>query len=163
MSNIVGVGFLLFLIDEGSLKIFTVKELKSKPELHKKNGMVSFPLETYKKEEDGNYCGTIIRLLREEVGIPSDQVRICDVIPDGFNLIPKRRNIWTYYGYGVFLGDPDQSFVPDDNDVVFAGWKSLLELSACSLRIEVIPILKHFLLKGHYEKLLRQVSVLDTV
>ncbi len=162
MRNIVGVGLLLFWSGNGSPKMFTIKELKGKPELCKEKGMISFPLETY-KEEDGSHHGTINRLLEEEVGISPKQVRVYSIISEGFNLIPGRKDIQTYYGYGVFLGDPDQSFISQDNDVVFAGWKPLITLSSYPLRVEVVPVLKHFLSRGHYEELLKEMSLLEVV
>jgi len=142
---IIGVGFLLFSIIDGIPKLFVLRELKSKTATHKKEGMLSFPLETHKKE-DGDYSNTIIRLLEEEIGIPLEQVIIGKIVPENFSLIPGRKDIVTVYGYGFFRGDPSANFHPSDSDISFAGWYACEDLLNYPLiRVETAPILLHFL------------------
>lgn len=150
---IIGVGFLLFSIIEGIPRLFVLRELKSKLEIYKKEGMLSFPLETY-KEKDGNYSNTIIRLLKEEIGISSGQTVIKKIIPENFFLIPGRSDIITVYGYGFFRGNPDAYFCPSDDDIAFAGWYACEDLLNYPLiRVETAPILRHFL-KNHAREIL---------
>lgn len=144
---ITGVGFLLFCFIDGFLKIFTVRELKSKPAIYKEAGMLSFPLETY-EETDGDYAKTIERLLKEEVGIPPSEVAICRVFEEKFKLIPGREDVETAYGYGIFLGNHSCTFIPCDDDIEFGGWMSIKELLTYRIRVEVEPIIKHFLSQG---------------
>lgn len=142
---IVGVGFLLFSVIDGVPKLFVIRELKDKPEIFKKKGMLSFPLETF-KTADGSYINTIIRSLKEEIGICPDQVADIHVMPDNLHLIPGKNEIVTKYGYGIFLGETDTGFTPTDNDIEFAGWLTCEELLACPLiRVETSPVLLHFL------------------
>lgn len=149
---IVGVGFLLFSFFEKIPKLFVIRELKSKPEIHKRAGMLSFPLETFKKQ-DGNFKQTIIRLVREEIGIPLHQVKNIVMISKNFHLIPGRKDIMTVYGYGVFTGEKNACFTPTDNDIEFVGWLTCEELLVCpSIRVETAPILQDFL-TNHAEKL----------
>jgi len=144
---VTGVGFLLFHFINGSPKIFVIRELKDKPVLRKKAGMLSFPLETF-KDNDHNHLGTIVRLLEEEVGIALSEVEILGVFSERFNLIPGRKDIETVYGYGLFLGDPCREFIPDDDDIVFAGWMTLAEILQHPIRVEVAPIIDHFKAQG---------------
>lgn len=152
---IVGVGLLLFAKIGNIPKIFVIQELKEKPEIAKKRGMLSFPLETF-KEVDGNPRITLERLVEEEIGISPLQVLICAMEEEKFHLIPGKNDIVTMYGYGIFLGDPGQVFQPKDNDVIFSGWRTLDELADCFVRVEVCPIIEHFRL-FHYEELLRKL------
>lgn len=140
----IGVGFLLFSIINGVPRLFVVEELKDKPEIHKKSGMLSFPLETF-KESDGGYLQTLHRLFEEEIGITKDQVEIRRLIPNNFYLIPGRCDIATVYGFGLFLGDPKGEFEPIDNDILFAGWYSCEGLIKHPLiRVETAPIIRNF-------------------
>jgi 8-oxo-dGTP pyrophosphatase MutT (NUDIX family) len=141
---IIGVGLLLFAEIEKIPKIFVIQELKDKPEIAKEKGMFSFPLETYKKS-DGDYLKTLERLLKEEVGISLSNVAICEVFEKRFRLIPGREDVETVYGYGIFIGNPLCNFTPSDNDIKFEGWMSFKEILARRVRVEVMPILQHFL------------------
>ncbi|MFZ2975648.1 MAG: NUDIX hydrolase [Candidatus Moraniibacteriota bacterium] len=139
----IGVGLLLFL--DG--RILTVKELRSKPEIKKEAGMVSFPLETL-KDKDANPDGTIKRLLWEELGLLPNQVNFWGISPNKFNLFTERKDITTFYGVAKFLGNPGHLFIPKDDDIAIAGWKTpweLLSTEKSKVRIEVHPILNHFL------------------
>jgi hypothetical protein len=160
-KTIVGVGFLLFHKNGDGNRIFTVREEKSKPRYHKEKGMISFPLETYEKE-DQDFRRTIDRLLEEEVFdkgiVPWNSVEICGIMPECFQLIPGESRVFTRYGYGIFSGDHTQGFRPQDEDVTFAGWKTIRELLSCHIRIEVAPILNHFLLSSGYQSLLKKLS-----
>jgi hypothetical protein len=159
MKKIVGVGFLMFTFKNGDLpELLTIEELKDKPEYCKKAGMISFPLETV-EEEDGGFQGTIIRLLKEEVGIHLGQVIICEIIPEKFQLIPGRNDVDTVYAYGIFKGNTDPSnFKPRDNDIRFAGWKTIKELRSGFVRVEVGPVLDHFITSKHYDKLISKIK-----
>ena len=139
--TITGVGLLLF----SGGRLMTVRELTSKPEIHKLAGMISFPLETF-KQTDENPRGTIKRLLKEELGITNpDHVGVWGIAPKIFKLIPKRDDIQTFYGVANFLGDPETRFQPEDDDIEISGWKTPAQLLNMELiRIEVAPILSHF-------------------
>lgn len=140
-NGAIGVGLLLF--SNGHL--LTVRELKDKPVICKQAGMVSFPLETF-RDEDVRPEGTIIRLLWEELGILPEQVKLWGISPRKFHLIPGREDITTLYGIGKFLGNPDQKFIPKDDDIQIEGWKTPWELlSLDNPRIEVFPIINDFL------------------
>ena len=139
----IGVGLLLFL--DG--RILTIKELRDKPEIKKEAGMISFPIETL-EDEDINPFETIKRLLWEELGLILNQVRFLGFSPNKFNLIPKREDITTLYGVAKFLGSPEYIFVPKDDDIAIAGWKTpweLLSAEKSKVRIEVHSILNDFL------------------
>lgn len=144
-KKIFGVGFLLFTrgSNGNEPRLFTIEELGSKPQYHKFQGMKSFPLETY-EEKDGNFRATIKRLLEEETGIENGYAKILSVAAPYFQLIPGRDDIYTVYGYGIYTGNPEKDFKPKDNDIRFAGWKTITELLQQHIRIEVAPILKHF-------------------
>ena len=110
-----GVGFLLFSNGNGNTpRIFTVEELKSKPEIHKEAGMASFPLETF-KTTDVIFENTIMRLIQEEIGIPRDLISIYGLSPCRFLLIPGRKDILTVYGFGKFHGNTSEIFFPIDD------------------------------------------------
>lgn len=155
-KEILGVGLLLFTPKNGtgSPKLFTIKELESKPAFFKERDMVSFPLETY-KEKDITIRKTILRLIDEEIGIHPDQVEICNIFSQRFNLIPGRNDIFTAYGFGIFRGDFGQVFQPKDKDVAYFGWRTVPELLRQRVRIEVKPILDHFMTTKHYPALIR--------
>lgn len=140
---IIGVGFLLFAPIDGAFKLFTIEELRGKPENKKEAGMRSFPLETF---ETKDICprNTIARLLEEEAGISIEQVQIVGFSFQEFKPIPGREDITILYGFGVFLGDPDQVFIPEDNDIKFVGWYTPEELLSRNVRVEVAPLLEHF-------------------
>ena len=150
-----GVGFLLFSNGNGNTpRIFTVEELKSKPEIHKEAGMASFPLETF-KTTDVIFENTIMRLIQEEIGIPRDLISIYGLSPCRFQLIPGRKDILTVYGFGKFHGNTSEIFFPIDTDIKFAGWKTFDELCSLPTRVETIPILEHFQ-KNHQQELLNR-------
>ena len=158
MGNLVGVGFLLFAIKDRQLKLFTVEELTSKPVILKEAGMVSFPLETY-EERDGSHLQTINRLIYEEMGIPRERVTVYGVSPNAFHGIHRREDIIVFYGHGIFTGDAEGNFCPNDPEVAFAGWKTLKELlEHPKRRVEVEPILSHFVSSGTYEVLRNRFS-----
>ncbi len=141
----IGVGFLLFSTDSKNSKIFVVRELKDKPEIYKRKGMLSFPLETFKKS-DGGFDGTLDRLIVEEIGVPRNMVLVDRIVPENFYLIPGRSDIITVYGYGFFRGNPAAHLFPSDDDIAFAGWYTCEELLNYPLtRVETAPILQHFL------------------
>lgn len=150
---VIGVGLMLFARIDGANKLFTLKELRNKPLIHKVAGMVSFPLETY-EPEDAYVRNTINRMLEEEIGIARDQVKIILISDAKFRLIPGNENIISTYGVGIFHGNPFQEFHPKDDDIIFDGWRTPEELLEQPLiRIEVEPMLKHF-----REKYLRQFA-----
>lgn len=154
--KIFGVGFLLFTINNKIPKLFTIEELKDKAEVKKEKGMLSFPLETF-EEKDKTFENTIKRLLIEEVGVSLSQVDIKGIASKIFQLIPGRRDIYTVYGFGLFLGNLSDDFVPADNDVKFSGWKTIEDLCWHKTRSETVPILEHFIEK-HFQELFGSVS-----
>jgi hypothetical protein len=153
---IVGVGFLMFTL-ERIPRLFVVKELKGKPAILKERGMRSFPLETMKEIDGGVVENTIRRLIREEIGTDQTLVEILGVEQRRFKLIHGRDDVVTVYGYGLFLGNPEQKFSPLDTDIVFAGWKTLAELSCSFTRVETVPILNHFQ-ENHFQEVVQTVT-----
>jgi hypothetical protein len=153
MSQIIGIGFPLFIFEGKIPKLFTIRELEDKPHYHKRAGMISFPLETF-KPEDKDLNGTILRLFDEEMGISPEQIKILRLVQNEFNPIPGRKDISIFYGYGTFSGDPNQKFLPKDNDIEFAGWQTIPQLLASFIRVEVSPILAHLMLNGLYDELI---------
>jgi len=152
-----GVGFLLFSKNpSGIWELFTIVELESKPQYHKERGMLSFPLETF-EERDGNFTGTIDRLIKEEIGVPLNEVVVSGIARDCFQPIPGREDVHTYYGYGLFTGNRERVFAPEDTDIKFAGWWSAELLLRQKVRVEVYPILKHFA-ENHSSALLDQCA-----
>jgi len=143
-AMIIGVGFLLFAPINGADKLFVLRELKSKPELHKRSGMLSFPLETF-ESRDGCPKATIYRLIEEEMGISQGKAQILGFSTQSFCLIPGRPDVLTFYGFGRFIGDPNQSFHPADDDIEFVDWMKPEDLLGQFVRVEVAPILGHFL------------------
>ncbi|MFA7209470.1 MAG: NUDIX hydrolase [Parcubacteria group bacterium] len=140
---VVGVGLLLFSRGQ----ILTVRELENKPQYHKQVGMLSFPFETFEKE-DRNTKGTLVRLLKEELGLSKKEVKIWGICPKIFNPIPKREDIRIYYGAASFLGDPHRTFQPESTNVEIFGWLTPTCLyEADPRRVEVRPILEDFTLR----------------
>jgi len=162
MKETVGLGLLLFAFVDGRPSMYTVKELRSKPAISKEAGMVGPPFETMEDGDNGT-TGTLMRLLSEETPFPAELITICEVVPQKFNLIPNRPDIFTLYGYGTYNGDPYKIGNPKDNDIEFAGWRSVAELHSMfeknrnSLRVETLPILGHFRRSGHYARILNLV------
>ncbi|HEX8973991.1 MAG TPA: NUDIX domain-containing protein [Patescibacteria group bacterium] len=148
-TNIVGVGLLIFAIVKGLPRIYTVKEKKAKPSIFKEAGMLGPPFETV-KEIDRSIEETIWRLIKEETGIPREMIDLQKVIPESFNLIPGRPDIFTMYGYAFYKGEPEDAslFTPEDDDIEFRGWYTMAELEEEHLRIEVPFILDHFRKSG---------------
>jgi hypothetical protein len=143
---IVGVGFLMFTLERVP-RLFVVKELKGKPTIFKESGMLSFPLETMEEIDGGVVENTIWRLIEEEIGTDQTLVKILGVEQRRFKLIPGRDDIETVYGYGLFLGNPEKEFSPSDTDIAFAGWWPINRLLQQNVRVEVRPILEHFVVK----------------
>lgn len=139
----IGVGFLLIAEFQGAFGIYTIREKRSKPEIFKEAGMISFPLETLEESEHPEEA--VMRLYSEEMDVTQEEVEFCRICDREFHLIPGRPDIITLYGFGFFRGDPFRGFHPKDTDIEFAGWKTLDELMALKhKRIEVAPIVEHF-------------------
>lgn len=153
---IIGVGFLLFAPINGAFKLFVLRELRGKPELHKKAGMLSFPLETFKAKD---ICpqNTIPRLIEEEMGVDLGDVVELGFSREIFHLIPDRVDIVTFYGFGLYTGDPSHTFFPTDDDIEFVGWMEPEKLLESFIRIEVNPILVHFL--ENFENMLNKHEI----
>lgn len=156
MQKLIGVGFLLFISRNILEELFTIKELKDKPQYSRFKGMKSFPLETF-REEDGSAENTIRRAMREEIGVTSAEVPIFHMAEEVFHPIPGREDIDILYGYGMFIGNPDRLFVPEDDDIEIAGWKTIPELLRQYKRVEVEPILEHFQ-KEYFQKLFANLN-----
>lgn len=141
-NKVFGVGLLLFK-SKDSKKFFTVREKKAKEEILKEAGMISFPLETYKKE-DRIFENTLIRLIREEIGISKDYISSLEIIDQRFNLFPKRPDIYTLYGVAFLKKDVIDLRPSDNDDVEFFGWMEAQELKEFPVRREVWPILEDY-------------------
>ena len=141
-TPIIGVGLLLFL----GGRLLIVKELKDKPQYHKRKGMLSFPLETFEQEKDVDIRGTINRLLQEELGIiDATEIDLWGIAPMTFRPIPGREDVEIYYGVGTFRGNNNRTFRPQDTDVEIMGWQTPQQLLNEKLkRVEVDPILRDF-------------------
>lgn len=138
---IIGIGLLLF----SNGRIMTVRELKSKPHYHKFAGMLSFPVETFDRNLDGDFRDTLLRLSKEELGMCQDEISILGIIPEALNPIPGRKDIDIYYGLAAFLGNPNKNFTPKDSDIQIIGWSKPETLYASNpVRVEVRPILDDF-------------------
>ncbi len=142
MKKITGLGLVLLSSDG---RIFTIKELRDKPEYHKYSGMISIPLETVKVSDEGLY-GTMRRLVSEETGIPLKKIKLEKIFSEKFNPIVGRPDIDVFYGYGIFLGKTEKEYPykPRDKDIEFFGWINPNVLRSCYRRIEVDLILSHF-------------------
>ena len=149
-KSLVCLGFVLF---NHLGEIFTIKELKSKPEYFKEAGMISFPLETQEDFDNGD-VGTAERLIGEEMD-PKLRPYISCFIRDknDFNLIPGKSNIVTRYHFGFLTKNaPINDVEIMDDDVEFYGWLKPADLFfADSIRIEVRPILEH-LFRNYYNR-----------
>lgn len=157
MPQIIGLGFLLFSLENVIPELFTIKELRDKPQYYKKAGMISFPLETA-EPTDKDLWETANRLFHEEMGISPSEIEILRLVERGFQLIPGRRDILTFYAYGLFHGSTTQKIIPKDDDIEFAGWKSIPELLKSFIRVEVSPILFHLLDNGYYDEIITNHS-----
>jgi hypothetical protein len=143
-----GVGFVLF---NHRGEIFTVKELKSKPEYSKEAGMISFPLETQEDFDNGD-TDTVERLIEEEMD-PRLRAHISCFVRDknDFNLIPGRPDIITRYHFGFLTKKaPIDDIKIVEEDIKFHGWMNPTRLFLSDLiRVEVRPILKHLFENYH--------------
>lgn len=137
MSTIkIGVGLILLAKTTG--RMLVLRELRSKPEIEKKAGMISFPLETVnlrEKKEDA-----VQRLIAEEIGTP---ISVLPVFFGGeFRIIS---NVITLASYGIC----GEEFIatPMDSDVEFFGWTIPRELLCPNkfVRKEVYPVITSFL------------------
>lgn len=145
MSELIyGIGLLLFAPFGREWRLFTIKELKDKPSISKKAGMITFPLET-KELSDRHLEDTVERLVKEEIGASRKEISIIEIPKITFQPVPKREDIILSYAVGIFKGNPLQNFFPADDDIVFSGWKTLDELLTMPLiRHEVNPMITHF-------------------
>jgi len=143
MGIVTGIGLLLF----SNGRILTVRELRDKPQYCKTAGMISFPVETFDKNQDRNLEDTLSRILQEELGIrEADEVSILGIVPTILRPIPAREDIDIHYGLAAFLGNPNRIFTPEDtDDVEIAGWMKPEKLYETSpIRVEVRPVLDDF-------------------
>lgn len=158
-GKIVGVGLLLFAPD---MSLYVVEELKSKPQIGKKAGMFSFPLET-REDKDRTLTDTIWRLVEEETPYSKNEIELLNIHHEPFHLIPGRPEIETWYGCALFCGDLDlaqyEGFVPADEATRFAGWMQIEELLQREVRVETKPILGHFLGSANFRKMQQVVAV----
>ena len=121
-------------------RMFTLRELREKPDYEKKAGMLSFPLET--KEEGESDGEALRRLLLEEVGVEislSEKAFLGSVEMDF--LSGKKSRLFCYLCLSTkeFPGDPR------DNDVSYHGWltpNDFLRLDVELRRKEVLPVLR---------------------
>ncbi|MDP3965082.1 MAG: NUDIX hydrolase [bacterium] len=132
-----GVGLLLFN-QEG--KIMVVRELRDKPVILKRAGMLSFPLETWKPQIDRDFSDTLRRLMEEELGgeFPCEDLRLFGV----WSVIPLTVTIVFTARY---CGRTDAKFTSKDSDVEVVGWVSPPDLLQNSVRREVAPVMDELL------------------
>ena len=139
MENIkTGVGLILIAKETG--RILVMKELRDKPEIEKKAGMVSFPLETMKNGEQKEE--TVQRLIEEEIGV-SINCNVCLTFFGDTFLIVKNAKTLAAFAYC------EKEFVPnpEDDDIEFFGWLHPKELlhPQIFVRKEVRQIISLFL------------------
>jgi len=132
-----GVGLILTARSTG--RMLVLKELKSKPEIEKIAGMVSFPLETMKNGESKE--AAISRLVDEEIGSAISEKPV--FFGGTFSIVQNANTLAAY----AFC---DEEFTPKpaDDDVEFYGWLHPDELIRPGLfvRKEVGPIMEAFAL-----------------
>ncbi len=133
-KKIRGVG--LILLCQRGQDILTIKELTSKPGIHKKAGMISFPLETVNEGEDVR--AALQRLLVEEIGIRENQITapdVCGIFTHVFDTC-----IVHYTMYMAQCKNGNIVHQPEDDDIVIHGWmrpSDLMDLKQSQKRIEV--------------------------
>lgn len=136
MANIkTGVGLIIKSKKTG--RILTLKELKDKPAIEKKSGMISFPLETMKSGERKEE--TAKRLMIEEIGMLIEGNII--FFGGDFFIVKNARTLAAF----IYC---EEEFIPrpTDTDVEFFGWMNLNELMnpKAFVRKEVRPVLDCF-------------------
>jgi len=141
-TTIRGVGLIL-LCRHGS-HILTIEELRSKPHIAKRAGMLSFPLETVRDSESAPRA--LRRLLHEEIGVHPDQITTpeqCGVFWHDFGTVGVN--------YTIYMSQCQRriTVAPQDNDIAFHGWMAPYELLAHTpVRVEVRTFLEACLENG---------------
>lgn len=139
MKIVSAVGLLLF---DFSGKMLLLKELQSKIHYCKLAGMLSFPIETIENGETNDQA--LARLVIEEVGVP-----IPATLSFFEEFLIRLNGTFTERLY-VYSGVCKKSFIahPTDTDIEFYGWmlpRKMLELSRDQIRVEMEPVLWHYL------------------
>jgi len=134
-----GVG--LILIAETTGRLLILRELKSKPEIEKEAGMISFPLETVKNGEAKETA--LQRLIFEEIGI---DLQINPTFFGGIFSIVQNAQTVAAYAFCEKEFKPH----PTDNDIEYFGWLLPQELMHhdVPIRKEVLPIIQHLVSMG---------------
>ncbi|MBP9801827.1 MAG: hypothetical protein KBC83_04150 [Candidatus Moranbacteria bacterium] len=146
---VTGVGLILCTQSPQGIQIMVIREIKEKPLIGKRAGMLSFPLETQEAADEGSVIQTMQRCGREELGIdePAD---VADYFPVAteFRLFPEARgyDIVTRYGIAWYVGPPDRSFSSASSEIEVMGWMTIPALLASDLiRVETRPVCEDFL------------------
>lgn len=117
-------------------KMWTVRELKSKPATDKIAGQLSFPAETRKKEEQGkDYpVQNMIGALVDEFSDDADLIKNSIFLVDGLSVVTNTlsvRNGPLDLMLLIYTGSFDRRIEPTDTrDVAPNGWMSLEELAS---------------------------------
>ncbi len=131
-------GIALIVRARSSGRILGIQELEAKPEIFKKAGMYSIPLETGEKGE--TLVEAALRTSLEEVGLPEGRIGEISVRPEP--IIGFRHGIPIYLAWT----EVDREYVgrPKCAKVKYAGWFTVAEMLALaprSVRIEVARLL----------------------
>ncbi|MFH0952203.1 MAG: NUDIX hydrolase [Patescibacteria group bacterium] len=136
-----GIGLIL-VNSEG--KILVLEELKDKPIVEKKAGMLSFPLETLEPPETPDE--TVRRLIKEELG---DNIIVTNIrFVGAFHVIDFALTL----GYAADCNNKIEDFQPWSDDIKIRGWLSSEELRASFCRKETEPLLREFLKQSERSK-----------
>ena len=161
-SMLVNVAYLLLALKEEHPVLLVMEELTDNIEISKRAGMRSVPITTHRRSE--SFEETIGRLIDEETGLDRASVMHLDVCEKPFYLIPRigitgrRRDIESFYGFGIFRGDvKKQPICPKNKAVMFAGWMEIEALYTGNLRVEVPALISDYQRSGAYARSLRQL------
>lgn len=117
-------------------KIWTVRELKSKPATEKIAGQLSFPAETRKQEERGKeyLVNNMIGALVDEFSDDADLIKDSIFLVDGVSLITNTISVRSGpldLMLLIYAGPFDRRIEPTDReDIAVNGWMSLDELAS---------------------------------
>lgn len=140
-----GIGLIVLTPDK---KILVIEEMKYKPILEKKAGMLSFPMETMEKKETPE--ATLERLLYEEIfgggDISLEKNLSKPILIDCQHFFFCGGKIKTKLL--VYLSKSKIKFTPTpfDKDIRFWGWENIPNLCRLNLRVEAKRSLLSFML-----------------
>ncbi len=129
-------------------KVWTVRELKSKPATEKIAGQLSFPAETRKQEEQGKEypVNNMIGALVDEFSDDADLIKHNVFLMDGLSVVTNTISVKSGpldLMLLIYAGSFDRRIEPTDTgDVAVNGWMSLDELASRPSRNFVSQILE---------------------